>query len=297
MSKGSLLLRLAILPVLVAAGTMAVTQSAGSAPSRTEVPSGIAPILDCVSYDPLDNTLTAFFGYVSANAGPITLLIGPLNFVSPNPPDRQQTQVFYPGTHQNDWQTTWSLNDSDSITWNLLNQPVTAANDPSLYCIADSEGPPGPVGEQGPPGPSGPTGAAGPTGPTGTQGPTGPTGLSGPTGTRGPTGGVGPTGGRGPTGARGPRGSEGITSLDSVVGGSVTVAPRQEQTATATCPEGETATAGGYELVVAPSTTLAAAPTVLSTVGSGGTWTVTVANLNPVGSVRIRVHATCEELH
>jgi hypothetical protein len=154
----SSLVRMAIsAAVLVSGSLVALPEAADSTPT------GIAPVLDCVSYDPAQNAVTAFFGYVSANTGPVVVPLSSENFVSPPPEDRGQPTVYLPGTSQMAWQTTFSLTATPSITWTLLGQSVTAANDPNQYCTTQP-GPPGPPGPEGPPGPQGPTGPPGPSG-------------------------------------------------------------------------------------------------------------------------------------
>jgi hypothetical protein len=122
-------------------------------------PTGIAPFLDCVSFDPSSNQLTAFFGYVSANSGSVTVPVGPNNFISPEPDNRGQTTVFQPGANTDAWQTTFDVTQTPSITWTVLGQSVSAVNDPTVYC-SSCVCPPGPTGAQGPQGPPGVRGPA-----------------------------------------------------------------------------------------------------------------------------------------
>ena len=276
-----------MLAALVAAGTVAVTQRAGSSPDRAASLTGFAPFVDCVTYDPADDTLSAYFGYVSANSDTVTIEAGSANnFISPAPAIRGQTTEFQPGEHANAWWTTFELGRETSITWTLGSLSVTASNDPSEYC-SNAPSPPGPVGPQGLQGAIGPTGPTGPTGPSGPSGPGGPSGPSGPSGPQGPTGATGPTG---------PQGTAGVSGFADVVGDPVSVAPRHDGTATVTCRDGETATAGGYE-VLAPVHPSVRAPEILATYGSGGSWVVTIANPNPRGVLELRVHAACAAVH
>lgn len=283
MRRGSALVRLGVLALIVGAGSVVLAQTAGSSPKRAEVVTGIAPFLDCVTYDAPDNTLTAIFNYVSANAGNVQVPVGASNFFSPSPIGRGQVTTFFPGTNLEAFEVSFPLDATPSITWTLLGQPVTASNDPSTYCsgVLAPQGPAGPMGLpglQGLPGPTGPTGATGPVGPSGPQGAAG---QQGPQGRPGPTG---------PTGAQGPAG---VSGFADVVGDAASVAPAHDGTASATCPNGDTATAGGYEVVGSPPL----APGVLATSGSGRTWTVTVANPNAHTALSFRVHATCAAVH
>jgi hypothetical protein len=121
--------------------------------------STIAPFIKCVDYDEATNTVTAYFGYVSANSSPVIIQVGPRNFVSPGPENQGQPTVFYPGAQYLAWQTSFNASNTE-ITWTLLGQGTTAFNDPTIYC-ADSilpPGPPGPTGDAGPQGPQGPAG-------------------------------------------------------------------------------------------------------------------------------------------
>ncbi|HZS48072.1 MAG TPA: hypothetical protein VFC63_23585 [Blastocatellia bacterium] len=102
--------------------------------SNISGPTGITPFLDCVSFDAADNTLTAIFGYVSANTGNVQVPVGTNNFFAPSPIGRGQTTTFFPGMNHEAFEIAFPLDSTSSITWTLLGQSVTASNDPSLYC-------------------------------------------------------------------------------------------------------------------------------------------------------------------
>lgn len=159
----------------IAPGSSKPAGPANRAAPMGQTPTGVAPILNCVSYDQNANVLTAFFGYVSANSDDVVIPIGDLNFVSPDPSNRGQTVVFKPITENDAWETTFSLATSPSITWTLLGQSVTASNNPMNYC-SSCACPPGPEGAQGSTGLTGATGSTGATGATGALGPQGPAG-------------------------------------------------------------------------------------------------------------------------
>jgi len=127
---------------------------------------------------------------------------------------------------------------------------------------AGPTGPPGAQGLQGPQGLTGATGAQGLQGPQGLTGATGPQGLTGATGPQGLTGATGPqglTGAAGPQGLQGPQGLTGDTGpqgpqgppvvtdyeVDSRVYTPVLNAGGSTE-GYATCPEGYTATGGGF---------------------------------------------------
>ncbi|CAN5737515.1 hypothetical protein BH18ACI5_BH18ACI5_20180 [soil metagenome] len=108
---------------------------------------------------------------------------------------------------------------------------------------AGPAGPPGAPGPGGPQGPAGVTGAAGPAGPMGAAGPVGPSGPAGAIGPAGPMGPLGPNGPAGPQGPAGVSGYEVVSELSPVV----PVGQFALYTATASCPAGKHAIAGGYE--------------------------------------------------
>lgn len=239
--RSGLVVRMAIsMAVIVCGSLVALPAPADSTPT------GIVPFLNCVSYDPYNDLLTAFFGYVSANTGLVVVSVGPENYVTPNPEDRGQPTVFDPGSTDDAWQTTFSPSTTSSITWSLLGTSVTASNQPDQYCTTES-GPPGPPGEQGPPGPEGP---------------------------------------------QGPQGPSGIASLTQVSGDPASVAPFATKTASASCPNGDTAIGGGYETLTRVSF-LSVAPDVLSSYSSGQSWVVTVENTGLISSLSFEVDATC----
>ena len=191
------------------AGHPTRTAASVAATTASQAPTGIAPFLDCVSYDGAHNILTATFGYVSANSDPIVIDVGPDNFFSPSPPDQGQTTLFFPGTNHDAFEVSFVLSSTPSITWSLLGQTVTANNDPAKYCVS-CVCPPGPAGAQGQQGPQGTPGAKGDPGPPGAQGLQGIQGVPGPQGIQGPQGLTGPQGPQGPQGLQGVPGNPNI---------------------------------------------------------------------------------------
>jgi hypothetical protein len=195
----------------------------------------LIPILDCVTFNPATNTLTATWGYAWTGAEEVVVFPGAPNFFDPPPSYEGQPAVFEPGIHHGVFQTTQDLNLYSTLTWNLAGFAETASNDPSRYCNSCScpPGPPGPPGPQGSPGPQGPQGVQGPkgdTGATGLQGqpgdpgPKGDTGAAGAKGDKGETGAQGAKGDAGPAGAKGdagpagPKGDTGIPGPQGVQG-------------------------------------------------------------------------------
>jgi hypothetical protein len=198
----------------------------GSPPPRAEslpassLQTGIAPFVDCVTYDQANNTLTAFFGYINANTTSVEIPIGPDNLFEPPPSNQGQPTTFDPGVHDNVVSVTFFLDATPTLTWHLDGQTATASNDPSTYCTSCvcPAGPVGPTGVEGPTGPQGMTGQPGATGPTGSTGPSGVTGPQGATGATGGPGQTGATGPTGPTGAIGPPGATGQTGATGASG-------------------------------------------------------------------------------
>ena len=96
----------------------------------------VEPLLDCVSYNPFLNELTAVFGYASTYASTVDLPIGALNWFFPDPYDRGQLVVFEPGTHHAVLVVRWDATFVKDLTWFLENNQVTATLD-SPRCEPD----------------------------------------------------------------------------------------------------------------------------------------------------------------
>ena len=156
----------------------------------------LAPILDCVKYDPAANTVTADWGYVNTGPTPKTVTPGPGNFFTPAPGFQLQPVTFQPGEFHHVFQTTFDLSVTSSSSWHLQGITETASTDPTGYCASgnsacwdanangvcdtaedingdgtcdarDCQGRMGVTGAAGPQGPQGATGASGPAGPSG----------------------------------------------------------------------------------------------------------------------------------
>jgi hypothetical protein len=258
-----------IIMVLVSGGIIGFASNASSADD-------VVPILDCVEYNPARNLLTATWGYVNTGPDEVIVFPGASNFFDPPPGNQAQTVIFKVGTYHKVFQTTVSLASSPSTTWYVLGHTATATNDPSNYCNVASN----------PPGPPGPQGATGPSGPSGPSGATGPSGPSGPSGAAGD---IGPSG---PSGPSGPQGPAGISGYQEVTSAPIPVALFHQVTASATCPDGDVAIAGGFELMNKGSSLLSG-PSVLSSYPSGRSWVLTVENASIRGALQFRIHATC----
>jgi hypothetical protein len=156
----------------------------------------LAPVLDCVKYDPTANTITVDWGYANTGGTPKTINPGPGNFFTPAPSFQGQTITFQPGMFHHVFQTSFDLSVTASSSWHLQGITQTASNDPNLYCpsatsacwdanangtcdpaedingdgVCDARDCQGRIGATGAAGPQGPRGATGPPGPAGTSG-------------------------------------------------------------------------------------------------------------------------------
>lgn len=110
------------------------------------------------------------------------------------------------------------------------------------------EGPPGPRGERGAVGPQGPAGQQGAQGPAGPPGPAGPVGPPGSQGSIGPRGPEGPQGPQGIQGIQGEQGPPGVAAVERVSATSMLTMNEDTKAASAVCPEGKRAIAGGAEV-------------------------------------------------
>jgi hypothetical protein len=259
---------------------------AGAAALAAQSAGGLYPFLDCVTFDPVANQLTGWYGYINDNSTNVTVPVGGLNFFIPGPVSRGQPTTYAPGIYHKAFSTTISLRLFSQVSWTLGSTTATATNDPSLYCpIAqtacwdtnanavcdasedvngdgkcDARDCVGAAGATGLQGPQGTAGAAGPTGPAGPQGPQGPVGATGPAGPQGPQGATGPAG---------PAGAPGISPSVATV-----TVPSATATATATCGSGQVLLNGGGICAV-PNTNSISGRIASSAPNGANGWTVT----------------------
>jgi len=104
-------------------------------PPEAEAANGLYPLLDCVTYDEVTDTVTAQFGFSNTNGTTMTVDISD-NYFDPPPEYRDQPQTFQPGTYHDVFDATFPAGfDGDGfLTWHLSGSSVTARNDPNLYC-------------------------------------------------------------------------------------------------------------------------------------------------------------------
>jgi hypothetical protein len=142
----------------------------GGAPARAQTE--IFPTVDCYTVDPATGMVTAWFGYVSAQAAVTRVPPGALNYFEPLPSYAFQPEYYQPGLQLGQVPVTMDPADFPYRTWFLLGRSVTIdLRDETQRCRpnvcldlpggAGLAGPPGPLGPPGPPGSSGPAGIAG----------------------------------------------------------------------------------------------------------------------------------------
>ncbi len=136
---------------------------------------GVYPLLDCVTFNPVHNQLTAWFGYINDNSSAVIVPTGGENFFIPGPLERGQPTTYNPGIYHS-VTARWDTN---------ANALCASSEDINGDGRCDARDCLGSVGATGPQGPQGPAGAQGPAGPTGPHGPQGPARASGPQGPAG----------------------------------------------------------------------------------------------------------------
>jgi uncharacterized repeat protein (TIGR01451 family) len=90
----------------------------------------IIPIRECVTYFG-GGAYRVYFGYDNPNSVSVTIPIGELNFISPDPMDRGQGTTFLPGRQ---FDTFFADYDGSIISWKLDDNIAYATNDPVEFC-------------------------------------------------------------------------------------------------------------------------------------------------------------------
>ncbi|HET7270591.1 MAG TPA: hypothetical protein VFI90_05835, partial [Rubrobacter sp.] len=90
------------------------------------------PLLDCVSYDQDQNTVTAYYGYINAETTTLNVPFGTNNIFMPAPFFRGQPTSFEPGSHHKVFSVTFPA--TSYVEWTLGDTTVRATNDPDLRC-------------------------------------------------------------------------------------------------------------------------------------------------------------------
>jgi hypothetical protein len=128
--------------VLVAAA--ALSSALAPRPAAAQA-ARVVPLVDCISYDPAADEVTAWLGYRYTGAADRTVPIGGNNLFDPGPTDRGQPTVFTPGQFLRVVRVTVPA-DSLPLIWFVDGNLVEVMNDPAQYCSPLVEGPPGPPG-------------------------------------------------------------------------------------------------------------------------------------------------------
>jgi hypothetical protein len=217
---------------------------------------GVGPFLECVTYNPDANEVTAYWGYINTNAATVTIGISSSNFFDPPPGNRGQPLVFSPGTHHRVVSTTWSLNSFTSLSWNLDGIKETASNDPNLYC-ANPGVPCWDANANGVCDASEDVNGDGKCDALDCLGRTGAAGLQGPQGQKGATG------------PAGPPGSPGLSPAIAIV-----TVPSTSATATASCSTNQVLLNGGGTCAVPNTNSISGRLASSAPSGSNG-WTIT----------------------
>src|SRR3979411_1421870 len=89
------------------------TLSAGSASAAVN----ITPFVTCITHDTAGGTLTAYFGYESFEQSIVQILVGFNNRLIPDPADRNQPTLFFPGYFERAFRVTFP--DATPLLWSF----------------------------------------------------------------------------------------------------------------------------------------------------------------------------------
>src|SRR5258708_20567383 len=102
----------------------------------------ITPFVHCVAYDPAAGMTTDYFGYESFEQSIITIPVGSDNRIIPDPPNRNQPTLFFPGYFEKAFRVTFSASSAVFLSFNGFAIP---ANSNSAACPATTYAPPTPA--------------------------------------------------------------------------------------------------------------------------------------------------------
>jgi hypothetical protein len=102
----------------------------------------ITPFLTCVAYDPAAGMTTAYFGYESFEQSIITIPVGSNNRITPDPPNRNQPTLFFPGYFEKAFRVTFPASSAVFLSFNGFAIP---ANSNSAACPATTNTAPTPA--------------------------------------------------------------------------------------------------------------------------------------------------------
>ncbi|HLH17289.1 MAG TPA: hypothetical protein VKX45_08715 [Bryobacteraceae bacterium] len=211
-----------------------------TAASFGQVTTGVYPLLDCVTFNPVHNQSLGTFSQVAGKLDNTTV-------TGANTPS-----LYCPLAQTACWNT-------------IANALCDSSEDINGDGRCDARDCLGSTGATGPQGPQGPAGAQSLAGPTGPQEPQGPAGAAGPQGPQGP---------QGPAGPAGPAGAPGIPP--SVATGTIA---GNTNTATATCAAGQVLLNGGGVCAVPNTNTISGRIASNAPNGANG-WTVACSSGN-----------------
>lgn len=92
----------------------------------------ITPFLTCLTHDTVAATATAYFGYESFEPAVVTIPTGNNNRFIPDPPNRNQPQLFSPGYFEKAFRVTFPI--ASSIFWSFNGFAIPVAGGTSLPC-------------------------------------------------------------------------------------------------------------------------------------------------------------------
>lgn len=90
------------------------------------------PILDCVTYDQVQNTVTAQYGYINGETTTLDVPFGTSNIFMPAPFFRGQPTTFERGIHHKVFSVTFPA--TSYVEWTLGETTERATDDPDSYC-------------------------------------------------------------------------------------------------------------------------------------------------------------------
>jgi hypothetical protein len=79
---------------------LSICAGLGISTARAQQTYNLVPYLTCISTNPVDGSLTAYFGYDSYEQSVLQLIVGSLNSFLPDPANRNQQTLFLPGHHE-----------------------------------------------------------------------------------------------------------------------------------------------------------------------------------------------------
>jgi hypothetical protein len=100
---------------------------------------GVSPFVDCVTFNPATNQMTAYFGYTNlASSAALSNAAGSsTNFMVPGPQDSGQPSIFQRGTYHFVFSKTISTSPVRDIVW-ILDADIAIAGSHSARCVGQN---------------------------------------------------------------------------------------------------------------------------------------------------------------